>query len=160
MIEPREFRGDSAPARNLRIARHVTKPSRELLNKTLYIAFVRVNVLPSDIGHKCLLTMLFPVENESPLALVAPASTPLRSKEKAEFERHVETRQARLLIEARHGDIVDAIAALGNYCADFFEADLSTLVVLERAARREARAQNRKNDSVEECLIIRGKGTV
>jgi hypothetical protein len=77
------------------------------------------------------------------------------SQEKAEFQWHIESGQARFHIRLGSRDVVNAIAAFGDDPADFVDAHFPTVVIFSSASRREPRSDDREDERFEKMMIVR-----
>lgn len=112
---------------------------------------MRTDVLTSDVRTELLVSVAFAVEDETTLAALLTVPKPPSPKKQAEFERHVEPRQAILAIKRRSGKVVDSVLAFTNQTDELIEPNVCSIVGFERASRDKPAIIHRKHLSTEDA---------
>jgi len=102
------------------------------------------------VGCETLITISVGVQHEH--GVIAKRATPemFHAESDAEFQRHVEARQAAVAIELDPRDVVNAEPAGLEQSQDLLESQFTTIAYLERRPHIEAARQNREDDGIEQ----------
>src|SRR5262245_11520391 len=108
------------------------------------IAAVRLDVLSRDIGKSLLVTIRRRVENQAPLLFLGCLTETFGPKKHAQLERHVESRQIGLRIQAHVRQIVNSKLGFLDQSLDLLQPGLTSVDQFERASRDKPAVDNRK----------------
>jgi hypothetical protein len=146
-----EFLGDLDATRDMLVTALSPKPLSERNNKQLDLRIMGVNILPGNVGDIGLKPKLLAIKDDAGLLPLPLVAVFFGTEEDSEFKRHVKAGQGGAL---GPGDIVDAVAALGDDLADLIEAILGGVVGFQGAARGKARARDGEDNGVEKSLVF------
>jgi hypothetical protein len=118
------------------------------------------DILTGNVGDEFLVAISIGVEDQAVLALLPSGAEPQRAQEHAEFERHVEARQAVRRVEFRARDVVDAEAAFRDDLRNAVDANLAGVVNFKRAAGNEPTVEDRKHNRSKKRLIGLVEGAI
>lgn len=113
---------------------------------------MRYDILPGYIGHQSLIAVLLCIKDQRTFPLLRCIAIPLGTKKDTQLERHVEARQWWISIAFGTGNVVNSVSARLNDRLDFGEPVFGTVLGLERTARAEAGADDRKDNGAKNGL--------
>ena len=116
---------------------HAVQPIPYHRNQYHRVVAMGGNIVTRNVRDELLVSVALPIEDQAVLLLVHTCSKVLCPKEDAQFEGHVEPRQAGIGIGLRAGYIVNAISAAFDQAQDFADPHLTRIIDLQRAARNE-----------------------
>jgi hypothetical protein len=99
---------------------------------------MRMDVHAREVGDELLITILFDVEDEQALVLLAVAAITLAAQKNPELQRHVEAWETVRFVEFGPGQVVDAVTTLLDDAVQLFQPDLATVVRLPCRTRPES----------------------
>lgn len=117
-----------------------------------YIVTVGQDVLPSNVGYEFLISILLGIEHHTDLRFLLFIAVPLASKEKAEFERHIESQKTAEKIKFDTRDVMKSESTSFDDLVNFFDPHLTSRH-LKCATRNEATCEHREYDRPKHRLI-------
>src|SRR6185295_12636018 len=128
-------------------------------------SFIRIitvlsDILTGDVGEEGSVAVFLPVHYQTTLLSLPSAAIAAGTEENSQFERHVESRQARGGVEPGPREIVDPKFTLLDNLEDLLDADFAGILRLQRAAKLKATVGNGKRDRLEHLLIGTVKRTI
>jgi hypothetical protein len=140
--------------------RSADKPIANLLHGSAWCCPMRVNVLAVQVRNELQVPVWVTIQNQTILAAVNLAAKDRTAQKKAEFKRHVETRQPCLRVYPDVGKVANAQRAHTNERADLGKPRIGSVVALQRTAGDKTYVPDRENYGVEHLPVASIKRTV
>lgn len=129
-------------------------------NRILWIASVRADILTGDVGKKITVSVSVAVQNEAALFPLVRGTISPASEKKPEFQRHVEARKARVLVNRYRGEVVYAVAADLNYSLNLKETGVARVILFQRTTSNKAEGVYSKDYGIEDRSIAGVEGAI
>ncbi len=117
------------------------------------VAAVRSDIHPGEIGDEPLIAKRIDIEDQALLQLSRVIAKSFGAEIEAEFQRHIEARQAMDRVEFGPRQIVDSIAAFLDDAIELVYPGLAAVVQLAGRSRAKSAAEHREDEGVEHRCI-------
>ena len=119
-----------------------------------------MNVLAGDIRDVALIAISLFVENNASFRFLALCTKAFGGEKYAELQRHVEARQRSTRVDLGSRNVMNAVTARCDNCANLVESIFGAIIRFKRTAWPKAGPDNDENDGSEKSLITLVERTV
>jgi len=123
-------------------------------NCPLWCPVIGVDVLSRDVGDERSISKRVAIQDQAILAALRFAAKPLATQVEPKLQRHIESGQPRLGIDADPRKIVHAKRALSDHGGNLLNAHLTAVIDLERTSGIETEIKNQKHHRFEHRPIV------
>jgi hypothetical protein len=124
------------------------------------IVVVGLDILSRQVGHRDVVPMLFGLEDEQSAVPLSGRTLQPQPKVRAQFQRHIETREAAAAIKLDARDVVYRLPAFQDQVEYPAEAGRTRVAEIKRATRDIAAPNDRKTHRTEKRLVVWIEGAV
>ena len=93
---------------------------------------MRLNVLPSNVRAKALISILFTVKNQTDFMLINLRAKPFCAKKEAKLKWHVKARKSTFIAEFGTRDVVNAESTISDYLYNLINSYFAGVFRLQR----------------------------